>query len=142
MRLTVSLHCREQILGEEARAKVPSEFVVQNNHNANPPTLFLPLQLIVKQLISSDKPEDRTYLKHLYPRLEAWYNWFNTSQVMYVKNLYPRLEAWYNSFNITQVKLPVIFQTVESASCQSRFFRFEFPAKLGRLPNNHWCNHL
>ena len=72
---------REQILGEEARAKVPAEFVVQNNHNANPPTLFLPLQLIVKQLINSDKPEDRTYLKHLYPRLETWYDWFNTSQV-------------------------------------------------------------
>lgn len=73
--------CREQILGDEARAKVPAEFVVQNNQNANPPTLFLPLQLIVKQLINSDKPADKQYLQHLYPRLQAWYSWFNTSQV-------------------------------------------------------------
>ena len=38
---------REQILGPEARAKVPSEFVVQRSENANPPTLFLPLQRCV-----------------------------------------------------------------------------------------------
>lgn len=39
---------REQILGGEARAKVPDEFVVQRNENANPPTFFLPLQSIIQ----------------------------------------------------------------------------------------------
>lgn len=39
---------REQILGGEARAKVPAEFVVQRNENANPPTFFLPLQSIIQ----------------------------------------------------------------------------------------------
>ncbi len=34
---------REQILGEEARARVPTEFMVQDPHAANPPTLFLVL---------------------------------------------------------------------------------------------------
>ncbi|XP_010725750.1 mannosyl-oligosaccharide glucosidase, partial [Meleagris gallopavo] len=35
---------REQILGDEARAKVPPEFVVQHSEAANPPTLFLALR--------------------------------------------------------------------------------------------------
>lgn len=39
---------REQILGGEARAKVPAEFVVQRNENANPPTFFLPLESIIQ----------------------------------------------------------------------------------------------
>ena len=30
---------REVILGEEARAKVPTEFWIQNSQYANPPTL-------------------------------------------------------------------------------------------------------
>jgi len=72
---------REQILGVEARAKVPAEYVVQHNKNANPPTLFLPLQHIVRQLIKSDDPEDQRYLRALFPRLKLWYNWFNTTQL-------------------------------------------------------------
>ena len=32
-----------QILGEEARSRVPAEFVVQDPSAANPPTLFLAL---------------------------------------------------------------------------------------------------
>ena len=71
---------REHILGVEARAKVPTEFVVQRNENANPPTLFLPLQGIVKSLVASDKESDRQFLRNLYPRLQAWYQWFNTTQ--------------------------------------------------------------
>lgn len=71
---------REQILGEEARAKVPQEFVVQHNKNANPPTLFLPLQNIVKKLKRSSDPKDKAYLKRIFPRLKAWVNWFNTTQ--------------------------------------------------------------
>lgn len=36
---------REQILGWEARAKVPEEFVIQDNRNGNPPTLMLSLEV-------------------------------------------------------------------------------------------------
>ncbi|XP_013390408.1 mannosyl-oligosaccharide glucosidase [Lingula anatina] len=71
---------REQILGVEARAKVPDEFVVQKNENANPPTLFLPLQKLVKQLSKSDDPKDLEYLRNIYPRLRIWYRWFNETQ--------------------------------------------------------------
>lgn len=71
---------REQILGEEARAKVPSEFVVQHNKNANPPTFFLPLERLIHIMIASGKSEDKIYLEALYPRLKAWYLWYNTTQ--------------------------------------------------------------
>ncbi|XP_071090232.1 mannosyl-oligosaccharide glucosidase-like [Haliotis cracherodii] len=72
---------REQILGVEARAKVPGEFVVQRNKNANPPTFFLPLQRLIKDMIKSNTLKDRTFLSALYPRLKAWYSWYNSSQV-------------------------------------------------------------
>lgn len=71
---------REQILGPEARARVPAEFVVQKNENANPPTMFLPLKKIVYELTSSSRPQDAQFLKRLFPRLKAWYNWYNTTQ--------------------------------------------------------------
>ena len=47
---------REQILGSEARAKVPAEFVVQSNKNANPPTLLLTLHSMVKRSLNPRLP--------------------------------------------------------------------------------------
>lgn len=80
---------REVILGDEARAKVPNEFLVQNNAFANPPTLFLPLFKVVhavnERILSSDKADhkqsDVLYLKNIYKRLGHWYEWFNTTQI-------------------------------------------------------------
>ena len=67
---------REQILGDEARIKVPAEFVVQHNKKANPPALFLPIKAMRdKGLLDGD------YMRKLFPRLRAWYNWLNTTQV-------------------------------------------------------------
>ncbi|XP_064304785.1 mannosyl-oligosaccharide glucosidase [Phalacrocorax carbo] len=64
---------REQILGEEARAKVPPEFVLQHSETANPPTLLLALQRLLP-----DAP--LPYLHRLFPRLRAWYDWYNRTQ--------------------------------------------------------------
>ena len=64
---------REQILGDEARAKVPPEFVVQHSETANPPTLFLALQRL---LGAAPLP----YLRRLFPRLRSWYEWYNGTQ--------------------------------------------------------------
>lgn len=67
---------REQILGDEARTKVPSDFVVQHNENANPPTLILPIKSMVDKGVL-----DKEYLRKIFPRLKAWFNWFNTTQL-------------------------------------------------------------
>lgn len=67
---------REQILGDEARTKVPSDFVVQHNENANPPTLILPIKSMVDKGVL-----DERYLRKIFPRLKAWFNWFNTTQL-------------------------------------------------------------
>ena len=72
---------REQILGLEARAKVPDEFVVQKNTNANPPTLLLTLHSMVHDFKQKDDQKWFVeYLRRIWPRLEVWYNWFNQTQ--------------------------------------------------------------
>ncbi|KAB7495064.1 Mannosyl-oligosaccharide glucosidase [Armadillidium nasatum] len=72
---------REQILGAEARARVPDEFVVQHQKAANPPTLMLTLHSMVNNFDGSLTDHDYDYLNRLWPRLRAWYQWFNSTQV-------------------------------------------------------------
>lgn len=81
---------REQILGPEALAKVPEEFVTQHNSNANPPTFFLTLKTILKKyqsevLLSKNRLSN---LQRFYPRLQAWYSWFNNTQKGEVSGTY------------------------------------------------------
>jgi mannosyl-oligosaccharide glucosidase len=71
---------REQILGVEALAKIPEEFVVQRNTNANPPTFFLTLQYILRKYYDKLSEGRLATLERLYPRLQAWFAWFNTTQ--------------------------------------------------------------
>ncbi|CAM1508083.1 Fc.00g049310.m01.CDS01 [Cosmosporella sp. VM-42] len=94
---------REQILGFEARSKVPEEFQVQYPHYANPPTLFLIIegfmerlraangtQPVEKETFSQGNPLqtahlDNTelgedYLQKLYPLLRRQYDWFRKTQ--------------------------------------------------------------
>jgi mannosyl-oligosaccharide glucosidase len=47
----------EQILGEEARARVPADFIVQSPDVANPPTLFLPLADMARRVACSGGSE-------------------------------------------------------------------------------------
>lgn len=83
---------REQILGDEARSKVPAEFVVQRNENANPPTLFLALQELIEQLTSNPEMETSKptlpFLRRLFPRLKTWFEWYNTTQTGPLQNSY------------------------------------------------------
>lgn len=72
---------REQILGQEARARVPNEFIVQKNSNANPPTFFLTIDNLIKRTDGQNLEKDKEFLKLLYPRLKAWFLWFNTTQI-------------------------------------------------------------
>ena len=73
---------REQILGQEALSKVPEEFVTQHNTNANPPTFFLTLKFINRNYRKKLKSEGKLHtLYRLYPRLQAWFDWFNYTQL-------------------------------------------------------------
>ncbi|KAG0648184.1 putative mannosyl-oligosaccharide glucosidase [Hyphodiscus hymeniophilus] len=95
---------REQILGPEARSKVPLEFQTQYPHYANPPTLFLILDSFVSKLGAmngtsppateelGNKPSQITsvhlknpdlaihYLQELYPKLKKQFYWFRKTQ--------------------------------------------------------------
>ncbi|NXI44027.1 MOGS glucosidase, partial [Galbula dea] len=64
---------REQVLGEEALAKVPPEFVPQHSEVANPPTLLLALERLLPEA-----PEP--YIRRIFPRLHAWFTWLNRTQ--------------------------------------------------------------
>ncbi|XP_076116788.1 uncharacterized protein LOC143084264 [Mytilus galloprovincialis] len=74
---------REQILGEEAKARCPDKFIVQNNKNANPPTLFLTVQYLMRRGIV-----DKTFLEKIFPRLKVMFDWYNTSQAGLLPSTY------------------------------------------------------
>ena len=88
---------REQILGQEARSKVPQDFQIQYPHYANPPTLFLIFETLIDKLkseepMSSDPLESLrsghlqnhslalAYLNEIYPRLKRQFIWFRKTQ--------------------------------------------------------------
>ena len=52
---------REQILGSEARSKVPPEFTIQYPQYANPPTLFIILEAFIDKLDAKKNASMQTY---------------------------------------------------------------------------------
>ncbi|XP_028112068.1 mannosyl-oligosaccharide glucosidase GCS1 isoform X6 [Camellia sinensis] len=77
---------REQILGDEARSKVPEEFIIQHPTNGNPPTLFLVLRDLVcgmkrNKFTATERDQISSVLDRAFVRLEAWFQWFNTTQL-------------------------------------------------------------
>jgi mannosyl-oligosaccharide glucosidase len=66
---------KEIILSDEARARVPSEFIVQYTNNANPPTFFLTIDYLLK----TNRTNNFFTLPFLR-RLEKWYQWYNQTQ--------------------------------------------------------------
>lgn len=79
---------REQILGQESRERVPAEFVVQRNTNANPPTFFLTLERLLTKMKLGQIPKDTNFLKKTLPRLKVWFDWFNKSQTGMIPGTY------------------------------------------------------
>ena len=76
---------REQILGSEARTKVPQEFQVQYPHYANPPTLFMVIDALLARVGSSpgeevEKGQLKEWLKQLYPLLQRHFAWYRRTQ--------------------------------------------------------------
>lgn len=114
---------REQILGPEARSKVPEAFQVQYPHYANPPTLFFIVekflqklqhavngtQAAAKETLSQqasglgsahlDNPSlGLQYLRDLYPLLRRQFYWFKKTQFgdirSYDREAYSSREAY------------------------------------------------
>ncbi|KAF3001164.1 Processing alpha glucosidase I [Neopestalotiopsis sp. 37M] len=101
---------REQILGDEARSKVPAEFQVQYPHYANPPTLFLIIENFLEKLqkangTQASKKETLSrqglhhesvllanpsmglkYLQDIYPLLRRQFYWFKKTQFGDIKS--------------------------------------------------------
>jgi mannosyl-oligosaccharide glucosidase len=76
---------REQILGPEAEARVPAEFVVQDPAGANPPTLLLPLAAMAARVEAAapddpDAADAAAFLRAAYPRVRAWVDWLLRTQ--------------------------------------------------------------
>ncbi len=96
---------REMILGDEATRRVPEEFITQRVDIANPPTLLLAVDSLVKRLkldqpgavspvcVASDgsglcEPHDMetervqvlSFLARVYPLLHQWVQWYLDSQ--------------------------------------------------------------
>jgi mannosyl-oligosaccharide glucosidase len=97
---------REQILGPEARSKVPAEFQVQYPHYANPPTLFMVISSFLDKLDAQKTDSENKkllheksyymhlanreaalqYLRELYPLLKRHYYWFRKTQAGDIKS--------------------------------------------------------
>ncbi|KAL1807328.1 hypothetical protein ACET3Z_030396 [Daucus carota] len=93
---------REQILGAEALSKVPAEAVVQHPDNGNPPALFMVLQDLVcsmkkKKFSESEEKQVSSFLERAFVRLDAWFQWFNTTQSGKAESSY----YWHGRDNIT-----------------------------------------
>ena len=83
---------REQILGPEARSKVPLEFQTQNPQYANPPTLFMILEAFVARLDGKvpysgarsrylgDPTAGKAFLHAIYPKMKKHHEWFCRTQ--------------------------------------------------------------
>lgn len=94
---------REQILGDEARSRVPEEFQVQYPHFANPPTLIMSLMSIfdrekidqmkwdssdinlndlenIRNSHLSDVVGTQTRMKAIFKKLRKQFKWFRSTQ--------------------------------------------------------------
>ncbi|KAI0226345.1 Processing alpha glucosidase I [Massospora cicadina] len=99
---------REQILGPEARSKVPPQFQTQHQDYANPPTLFLAIEKFMMDAKSlrlnldpsghdlddalqtqrhlGDPELGQAWLEHIYPLAKRNYNWYRETQFGKMEN--------------------------------------------------------
>lgn len=98
---------REQILGDEARSRVPNEFVVQYPHYANPPTLMMLFSEIVTKVNNergsySGMNKEQSVLGSSGLKLGNFHIENSDLLLSYVKEIYPHLQRHYEWFRRTQ----------------------------------------
>jgi len=94
---------REQILGHEARSKVPPQ--IQYPHYANPPTLFFVLDAFIDKLgLSNGSRKEKTPQEPLQQTSHLYTAHTDNRDValQYLRNLYPLLRRHYFWFRKTQ----------------------------------------
>ena len=81
---------REQILGKEARARVPDAFVAQDTQAANPPSILLSIEQMLSDDAGGDGGDMETlrFLQLSWPRLRQFYQWYNTTQIGETSTVY------------------------------------------------------
>ncbi|CAB4480583.1 glycoside hydrolase [Rhizophagus irregularis] len=106
---------REQILGEEARSKVPEEFQIQYPHYANPPTLLMAIKSFMlrvdnlenKNTFNIDDIGEQIFSDHILSTTDPT---IISSRFMldkklandFLKEIYPKLKLNYKWFRRTQ----------------------------------------
>ncbi|GAA5835928.1 hypothetical protein JCM5353_003090 [Sporobolomyces roseus] len=102
---------REQILGEEARSKVPQEFQTQYPSYANPPTLTMGLTAYIARLKAvglesisslSEASNQDVFASPSTPSLSSLHLSSPDLAATYLTSLYPKLKLHYNWFRSTQ----------------------------------------
>lgn len=89
---------REQILGDEARSRVPEEFVVQSSSVVNPPTLMLAFTQLLERVAGQSLQKNLDLEEDIGLALVK----NDTYMVDYVKRVYPKLKLHYESFRASQ----------------------------------------
>ncbi|OQR93277.1 mannosyl-oligosaccharide glucosidase [Thraustotheca clavata] len=77
---------REQIRGQLAQKRVPHEFLVQHASHANPPTLLLTIEKLIEH--QGDSLAFKKWLKTLMPKLQTWFEWFQSTQEGTIPNTF------------------------------------------------------
>lgn len=101
---------REQILGDEARSKVPAEFTVQNPNIANPPTLMLIFselldsakKLHLEQQVNAVNHDSLFKVENLRESLGDLHKQKPELMINYAQNIYSKLQTHYEWFRKTQ----------------------------------------
>lgn len=93
---------REQILGAEARSKVPPEFTVQYPHYANPPTLFIVLEAFLDKLDGNKNISVQQFPEDIAERLRSVYVQQPELGEAYIRSIYPLLKRHYFWYRNTQ----------------------------------------
>jgi len=90
---------REQIRGAEIEEYANRDFLVQNEREANPPTLIIPLNHIFKEFKEKGDTKGLKEIEGIWGKAKLWFDWFHSSQSSDKEYLY-HWSVERNGFNL------------------------------------------